>query len=207
MKILIVAATEIEISGLKGFSNIDFLTTGIGSSYTLYKLSKKLIDNKYDIIINVGIAGSYTPKHKIGDVVQVKTETFGDLGFEDKNSFIPISKSKFGASQAINFTNNSIYFLDSHIPFVNSVTVNTSSGQSQTIKERIRIFKADIENMEGAAVFMICNDLQIPFVEIRAISNFIEERNTKNWDIPLALQNLHKETIQFINQLIEMPNA
>ncbi len=207
MKILIIAATELEISGLRNLSNIDFLTTGIGSAHTIYKLSRKLQKSVYDIVINIGIAGAYSSEYKIGKVVQVKTEVFGDLGFEDHNSFIPISASKLGASQKNSYSNNSIYSLDKHIPFVKSLTVNRSSGQKNTINERIDIFNADIENMEGAGIFMVCNDIKIPFVEIRSISNIIEERNTKNWDIPLAIHNLHIETIKFINNLNKTINA
>ena len=31
---------------------------------------------------------------------------------------------------------------------------------------------------------------RVPFLEIRAVSNFVEPRNRQSWDISLALSNL-----------------
>jgi futalosine hydrolase len=44
--------------------------------------------------------------------------------------------------------------------------------------------------MEGAAFFYICARESIPFVSIRAISNMVERRDRKKWNIPLAVDNL-----------------
>jgi len=44
--------------------------------------------------------------------------------------------------------------------------------------------------MEGATFFYICAIEKIPFLAIRAISNKVEPRNKKGWNIPLALNNL-----------------
>jgi len=40
--------------------------------------------------------------------------------------------------------------------------------------------------MEGAAVAHICSMYGIPVIEIRGISNIIEDRDMKKWNIPLA---------------------
>ena len=45
--------------------------------------------------------------------------------------------------------------------------------------------------MEGAAVFRVCNDFNIPCMQIRSVSNFVGERNKKNWNIDLAVKNLN----------------
>jgi futalosine hydrolase len=62
MKILIVAATEHELKGLKAtlmaneISSIDFLVTGVGMINTTFELTKVLLQNTYDYLINIGIA-------------------------------------------------------------------------------------------------------------------------------------------------------
>lgn len=201
MNILVVSATEFEVTSLKNLNlkNLDFAITGIGMLSTLWGLQTALLSQKYDLVINLGIAGSFTKKIKIGDVVQVTKETIGDLGFEDKKSFIPISNSKLADEHHYTFSNPySNKFLDKYNP-VSSISVNTCSGQLKTIAERKTIFNPDIENMEGAAIFMFCIKSKVPFVELRAISNDIEERDTSKWDIPLAVKNLNKEALEFIN--------
>jgi futalosine hydrolase len=77
MKILFVAATDFELhqfvenlEKVEGGNplvtsykwhdlNIDLLTTGLGMVFTTYSLTKILDGQKYDLVINAGIAGSY----------------------------------------------------------------------------------------------------------------------------------------------------
>ena len=68
MKILIVAATDFELEKDK-FSAHEILITGVGILETSLELTKKLVLNRYDLVINAGIAGSFDNKIKIGDVV------------------------------------------------------------------------------------------------------------------------------------------
>jgi futalosine hydrolase len=46
--------------------------------------------------------------------------------------------------------------------------------------------------MEGAAVFYVCLNENIPVLQIRSISNYVEDRDTTKWDIPLAIKQLNK---------------
>jgi futalosine hydrolase len=47
--------------------------------------------------------------------------------------------------------------------------------------------------MEGAACMMVCNKLGFEFFQIRAISNYVEERAKEKWNISLAIKNLNLE--------------
>lgn len=199
MRILIVAATKNEIEPIKKLQldNVDILITGIGSTATVFRLVEIINKNTYNLIINAGIAGSFSRKIKIGSIVHVQSEIFGDLGFEDKNSFIPLSKSPFSKEQAVSFKNPNKFNIISDLQNVTGITVNCSSGRLSTIKRRKEDFNADIENMEGAGVFYVCTEKNIPFFEIRSISNYIEERDSANWNIPLAIKNLNSK-MEFI---------
>jgi len=203
MKLLIVVATELEIGKLTNTlpSEVDILITGIGTPITIFQLSEQIHTKNYDLIINIGIAGAFSKKLKLGELVFVEEEFFGDLGFEDKENFIPITESQIIKKQTISFKNTYHSQFLEKLMSVKSISVNSCSGNSNTIKNRVSIFEPDIENMEGVGVFMVCSEKQIPFLEIRAISNYIEERNTKNWDIPLAINNLQKFIFDFIHYL------
>ncbi len=52
--------------------------------------------------------------------------------------------------------------------------------------------------MEGATFFYICTGEKIPFLALRSISNRVEPRNKKNWNIPLALDNLSEKLKEII---------
>jgi futalosine hydrolase len=42
---------------------------------------------------------------------------------------------------------------------------------------------------------------KVNFLQIRTISNFVEEREKANWNIPLAIENLNKELLRVIDVL------
>jgi len=58
-----------------------------------------------------------------------------------------------------------------------------------------------VESMEGAAFFMACEQFEIPCIQIRAISNKVEKRNTANWDLSLAIKNLNNKVEKIISIL------
>lgn len=53
----------------------DVLICGEGLSHALYKTSESLIHEgeKYASVVNLGIAGSFSPQHKVGDIFSIKT--------------------------------------------------------------------------------------------------------------------------------------
>ena len=71
MRILVVSATEFEVGDLKSEvgsqsqesraknQEIDFLITGVGMAATAFALGRHLATNQYDLVINLGIAGSF----------------------------------------------------------------------------------------------------------------------------------------------------
>lgn len=48
---------------------------------------------------------------------------------------------------------------------------------------------AQVENMEGAVVFAVCESVGVRCGEIRAVSNRVADAR-ENWDIPAALESL-----------------
>lgn len=210
MNILLVAATELEIHGLKRLlisskHKIKYCISGVGILFSATLLSK-VINKKYDLVIQIGIAGAFKKQIPIGETVFVRTDTLGDTGVENKNIFLDLVDLKFTTGNEMPFAHNTLTnpfessFLKKITP-VNAITVNTASGNISTIRQRIKKYNPDIESMEGAVLHYICLQRNIPFVQFRGISNFIEPRNTKNWKISTAIESLHKTTSEFINSL------
>lgn len=223
MKILIVAATWMEVKllvdefSLKrekshlfkeyefGGTKIDILITGIGTTFTTFHLTHTLQENKYDFVLNIGIAGSLTREVGIGEVVSVISDEFADLGIEKKDEFLTLFESGFMDSNEFPFENgvlkstNNSKILD--FKKVRGITTNKSFGRSTSIAEIHQKFSAHIESMEGAAVFYVCNWLGIPCYQVRAISNFVEPRDSSKWNIPLALENLKEALLNVLKKL------
>jgi len=214
-RILYVAATGTEagilekIPGISsegmgyGFGNFEIipLITGIGSVATSWSVKNWIdLNGKPDIAINGGIAGSYKEDYPNGEVVMPVSDCFADSGIEDGEKFLTLSEAglldanKFPYHDGV-LHSDAVYLkkLSGIVKPVRAITVNTSSGSSSTIKKNIEKYNPDIETMEGATFFYLCSLENIPFLALRSISNRVEPRNKKNWNIPLALNSLTKK--------------
>jgi len=192
MKILLVVATKSEIIEDK-FKNCDVMVTGVGMGNAIFSLTKRLSKKAYDLVINMGIAGSFSDKIKIGDVVEVIEDNFSEIGFEDGNSFSEFTNFRIENSFKANEKTN--------LKKAKGITVNTVHGNEKTIAKIISRLNPDVESMEGAACFMVCEKFEIPCIQIRAISNKVEKRNTENWNLDLAISNLNTEVEKLIDSL------
>lgn len=192
MNILIVVATKSEIlfSPVKPTS---ILITGCGMVNTAVKLTKELVKMKYDLVINMGIAGSFSDDLKNGDVVEVVEDCYSEVGFEDGELFYNFS----------DFNLQTKYSVDgkTSLKQVRAITVNTVHGNEKSILAIIERLNPDIESMEGASVFKVCQEFEVACLQIRSISNKVEKRNTNNWNIDLSIRNLNVEVEKIIKSL------
>jgi futalosine hydrolase len=223
MKILIVAATwmevklladELEFKGEKshlmknysyGETNIDILIAGIGTTFTAFHLTQALLQNKYQLVINIGIAGSLNSDLEIGEVVNVVSDEFADLGIEKKDEFLTLFESGFLDNNEFPFENGFLKASNSNglieLRKVRGVTTNKSHGRSSSIAELHEKFSAQVESMEGASVLYVCKWMGVRCYQVRSISNFVEVRDHSKWNIPLALENLKTSVIEMLKKL------
>jgi futalosine hydrolase len=205
MKLLLVAATEAEIASTLSHFNLtannfietekfDILITGVGMVATAFALGQKL-SNKYNCVLNIGIAGSFDKTIPLGEVVNITQDTLVELGAEDHDNFITLQELGFGEHS---FSSTAKLALT--LKEVNGITVNKVHGNAQSIEKTIKLYQPQTESMEGAAVFYACRQLNIPVLQVRSISNYVEPRNRENWQIGLAVKNLNDWLIEFINK-------
>jgi futalosine hydrolase len=223
MKILIVSATWMEVKllvdelekvdekshllmmfQLDGIE-IDILITGIGTTFTTFHLTNTLHANNYDTVLNIGLAGSLSSELQIGEVVNVVSEEFADLGIETSDEFLTLFESGFMDVNEFPFENG-IVKASNGIDWINlkkvrGITTNKSWGRALSISEIQSKFSAQIESMEGAAVFYTCKWLGVDCYQIRSISNYVEPRDSSKWNIPLALENLKVEVFNIFKNL------
>lgn len=206
-KLLVVAATIDELRPLYELAgwertslicteNFDICITGVGMTATAFTLGQQL-SPVYHQVLNVGIAGSFNPKIEPGSLVNVVNDTFSELGAQDGEAFITLDDLGFGKSR---FTAKVIsHPLIAQLPMVNGITVNTIHGYEPSIEEICQRIDVQVESMEGAAVFYAAEQLNIPPIQIRCISNFVERRNREQWKVGLAITNLNKWLIRYLD--------
>jgi futalosine hydrolase len=228
MKILIVAATIFEIRPLldkfppagmqsKEFTRhqyknhtIDVVITGVGMVPAAYILGKQLALQTYDLAINAGIAGSFNKSLPPGSVVNVVEDSMPEVGAEDGDHFLSVFELGLADPDAHPFQEGRLINdhwdpgilkgneVISKLPAVKAITSSTVRGNASGIARILRISKADIESMEGAAFFFACMSGNVCCIQIRSISNMIEERDKSRWAIDLALKNLNNVLWDFL---------
>jgi futalosine hydrolase len=207
MKVLIVAATEFEIKPLiQAQRNVEMLITGIGSSATIYHLTKKLLTNHYDLVIQAGIAGMFAGKFTLGAVVFVKEDAFADVGIEEKGELRTffeygfLDKNEFPFSDG-KLLNPSAILEKISLPAATAITVNMVSDNFVHNENFRQKYHADIESMEGAAFHYVCLQHKINFLQVRSLSNVVGERDKSRWVIDSSIRNLNDELAKIIDNL------
>lgn len=208
MRILVVAATEMEISTtISSVDSIDYLITGVGVPNCIYQLQKKLMQQRYELVIQAGIAGTFTDQFPLGETVVVKKDLFADLGFYENQQMKSLFDAGFQSHDSHPYSKG--WLENEHeilnrikLHKANAITVNTVTDDRHIIKAYKNKFEAGIESMEGAAFHFVCLMEGVSFLQIRALSNWVGDRDKSNWKIKTAVENLNfhlKEIIASIN--------
>lgn len=207
MQILLVSATANEIElFINTYPNVDILVTGVGVPATMYQLQHQLHMEEYDFVVQAGIAGAFTDELELGQAVLVKQDTFGDLGTEEKHIFTPCTSSGLINGQSFPYADGWLMNMagipkQTALKTVKGVTVNKVTDDTMQKQQLINAYNPQVETMEGAALHYVCLLEDIPFCQLRGISNYVGERDKRKWKIKDAFENLNTELVTLINQL------
>lgn len=161
MKPLLIFATEGEAVQIRALrADLDIAICGVGAVETALSVAKIIESKRPEAVVLCGIAGAYDKTLKVGDVVSVVTENTASLP--------AIYRKSYSAT------------LELPLPEVASNTVMAVGAEAAG---------AVVENMEGAALFALCNHYGVKCAQIRAISNYTDDCRSA-WDIPTALEAL-----------------
>jgi futalosine hydrolase len=213
MNVLVIAATEKELTGIteNTFNGTSLVlqtaVTGVGLLPSTYAIMQLIGRSKPDLVIQVGIAGSFNPSLELGTAVTVEREILADIGVFEKDGYRDIfelglagnNMPPFEQGAIVNHHDNLIEAAS--LPVVSAVSVNEISTHPQKITLFAEKYKAGIESMEGAALHYVCALQEIPFIQIRGISNLVGERDKTNWKIPEALLAATNACINLINKI------
>ncbi len=220
-KLLIVAATTYELasvlkwleeSGQKqgfnryliGNSEIQILITGVGMVSTMFALCRYPKMNEIDQLIQLGVAGSYDKTIPLGSSVEVIEDRNADLGVETKNgSFESVfdlelkNKDQFPLSDGWVRSEHSF---KSPFQKVKGISVNKVTGTNHSADKMKERHPGTItESMEGFAFLYYCRMLHIEGIQIRCISNYVEDRDRDKWELERAIEGIKTAFISLLN--------
>jgi futalosine hydrolase len=203
-RVLIVTAVEPEraavLAGLgapqgsPGGPAVPVEVVGVGpalaAATTARLLARAQYDGEpYDAVICAGIAGGFAGRVEVGGLAVATESIAADLGADSPDGFLSLDRLGFGTARRPAGLGPAL-----HQALPGSVagpilTVSTVTGTAAGAKELVeRHPDAVAEGMEGFGV--ACAAGELPFGEIRAISNAIGPRDRAAWRIAPALAAL-----------------
>jgi futalosine hydrolase len=218
MRVIITAATHTEwmpsfqkinpkyVSNNKKFS-VGFHESGIGILASSVSLMKMFTQETPTLIIQVGIAGCFDKKIPLGKVFAVKDDFAGDIGVMENKVWKDLFDMKFDKPNDAPYEKKSLpnpwlnQFNLLNLPTKKGVTVNTISTDKNKIELLSGRYKAVLESMEGASLHYTGRDLTDPFIQIRAVSNYVGERDKSKWKIQEAIYNLNETLLNYLDAL------
>ncbi|WP_300596603.1 futalosine hydrolase [Niabella sp.] len=203
-KILLVAATELELNPLSRFlkerKDVDVLIGGIGSLSTAYRLTRQLAREPYELVLQAGIGGSLVNHYAPGTVVAVDRECLGDLGVVEAGRRKSVFDLQLANADAAPFTGGWLQNPHSRLlkltglDAATGVTINEITTAADTIRHFKEQLGAEVESMEGAALHYVAIMENVPFLQIRAVSNYVGERDKTKWALKASVSNLAEHT-------------
>ena len=193
--------------------SIIFTHCGAGKVNAAHSATLILENYDIDLMILSGTGGAYPGT--ACDIAVAESENYGEEGVLTKDGWHSMEFTGFPllkddreyyntfpldmemARLAVQVSRNCDFVVNSG----NFITVSQCSGTLESGEILRKRWNGICENMEGAAVAHIAALYSIPMIEIRGISNMIEDRDMKKWDIEKAASNCNRAVIELVRAL------
>jgi futalosine hydrolase len=218
MNYLLVAATSLEISpflnqlraikkGRSANQQIDILITGIGLTAATYAITNQLHLKRPGMVIQAGVAGCFNKSTPLGSVMAVKEDTIADQSVIELNKLKTLFDLKLVPHNQFPFKKG--WLINPHTQLlkkikgkaVKGISVNEITTSVKKVGFYQQAFAPVVESMEGAALHYTCLMENIPFLQVRSVSNYIGERNKNNWNMKESIINLNHTLVMLFNNL------
>jgi futalosine hydrolase len=204
------------VQGTIGVQQVVLCSGGMGKVNAAHAATLLLTRYAPELILVFGIGGAYPGSGAaVGDVVIASEEIAGDEGVLTRDGFhdteylgIPLVKT--AASVLFNSFPAPAGLVDrarqglagfthpGRVLVGKFVTLSSCTGTSERAGELDRRLQGLRENMEGAAVAQVAALHAVPWLEIRSISNRVENRDLKQWDIPKAAATVQNAVMHLL---------
>jgi futalosine hydrolase len=187
---------------------------GIGKVNTASGLALAIEKLSPTAVIQLGIGGAYINSFaSIGVVMAATHDVHIDSGVRTEEGWHGMAHVGFPLLTKNNETYHNIFpthqaltqlFVDTlGLPtgiFATSETITGTFGESTAIQKQ---FDVSVESMEGAAAAQVCLAMNVPFAEVRGVSNIVGERDKNNWNISKAVKRVNEVVLQTLTSVVK----
>ena len=177
----------------------------IGKVFSTLTASIMIEKFKCNLLLFTGVAGAINSSLKIGDLIVATKTCQHDLditAFGHPNGFVPGGNVFIETNQKL--VNMALKIADENNISISQGIIATGDQfiANKSKKEFIsNIFNADVIEMEGSSVATVCNDLNIPCLILRAISDTADMDAEFNFEE--FLNSSAKKSANFLIKIID----
>jgi futalosine hydrolase len=180
----------------------DLIVAGIGPASAAAATATALALGSYDVCLSLGICGAYRGTADIGDTVVATGLVAADLGADSPEGFL--GTGALGWAEDVSTVDPAL--LKAVVDRLGDVvtgpvlTVSTVTGTRARADELGLRHGGVAEAMEGWGVLTAALRHAVPVLEVRTVSNLVEDRDTSTWDIRAALAALTRVGTQLLDK-------
>ncbi len=204
------------VEGVLANQRVLLCAGGIGKVNAAHAATLMIAKSKPRLLVVFGVGGAYPSSGAaIGDIALASEEIAGDDGvltaggFRD-TEYIGIPLIQSGRTRHFNRFPVSPHHLKNARQILSLsgmnlkihtgtfVTLSSCTGTSQRARELEGLYQGLCENMEGASAAQVATLHGVPWLEVRGISNIVEDRDLGKWDIPTAAEAAQRAVQQIL---------
>jgi len=202
MRLLILTAVDREARAIDGGKDAVVIAGGVGRTNAAASTTHAILRaGPFDAVISAGLAGALPGSElAVGDAIVASDCIYAEEGLVTPQGFADIAS--IGLSLG-DFEGNAVPVDEPLLEVLSAsfrigpvATVATCSGTDEAAAMIARRTDALAEAMEGAAVVHAARRLNVPAIELRAISNFAGDRSAQQWDFTRALEALGEAALR-----------
>lgn len=211
------------VEGYLGASRLVCCAGGVGKANAAASSTYLLERYRPSLMIVTGCGGAYPGSGlSIGDLAVASDELFADEGTATEDGWLDLQAmglplhsrrnrqyyntiplSRQAAEKAMQLAD--IHGV--HLARGRFLTVSACSGTQARGRELRQRHQGICENMEGAACALVALRYEVPCLEIRGISNLVEDRDLSNWDLQRAMDAAQRFVVKVVEDLQRSPLA
>jgi futalosine hydrolase len=191
--------------------------TGIAATNTAQSLTREIERSRPRLVFQFGIGGAYPQGGLlVGNLAAASEEHYGDVGVEAPDGWLGMADVGFPLLDGDPPIHNRVPMDESLAaraaravgasvgPFV---TVNRCSGIGALGNVLYERTLGICESMEGAAAAHVCAQYDVPFLQVRAASNMVEDRDRSRWRIGEAVAAVTAAALTILRTLPDIEDA
>jgi futalosine hydrolase len=186
--ILLACAVDAELGFWRPRPGVTTLATGVGPVEASCALAAALQEERYELVVNAGLAGAFDGAAGIGDGVVVADDAI-ELRLEN-GAPLALPRGERAVEKAHSDPALVERLRAKGFAAVHGITVARVTSTDQTARRLASELGAQVESMEGFAALRAAERNAVPAIQLRGISNRCGARESSGWNFAAGMAGL-----------------